>query len=213
MPILLLLAGLVILAGVVAVALGRGGEMAEFATDYLAPEIATAADVAMLRPPATLWGYNAQLTDEALNQIAQVISERDVEIAVLQQQLAELRSATGSHPAIAATLLARSRAAGAAAGSRADAAGLAPEAASLGPVAAGRAPEAAGRAPDHGPGDGPSDDAMPGTGPVGAGRAGPGSAQAGPSSAKAEPGSADAGPAADAVTAPRSQEAAASRDD
>ena len=117
MPILLLLAGLVILAGVVAVALGRGGEMAEFATDYLAPDIVTAADVAMLRPPSTLWGYNAQLTDEALNQIAQVISERDVEIAVLRQQLAELRSATGSHPAIAATLLARSRAAGAAAGS------------------------------------------------------------------------------------------------
>ena len=133
MPILLLLAGLVILAGVVAVALGRGGEMAEFATDYLAPEIATAADVAMLRPPATLWGYNAQLTDEALNQIAQVISERDVEIAVLRQQLAELRSATGSHPAIAATLLARSRAAGAAAGSRADAAGLAPGGSQPGP--------------------------------------------------------------------------------
>ncbi len=129
MPILLLLAGLVILAGVVAVALGRGGEMAEFATDYLAPDIVTAADVAMLRPPFTLWGYNTQLTDEALNQIAQVISERDVEIAVLRQQLAELRSATGSHPAIAATLLARSRAAGAAAGARAEGAGRRAEAA------------------------------------------------------------------------------------
>ncbi len=93
----------------------------------------TAADVAMLRPPSTLWGYNVQLTDEALNQIAQVISERDVEIAVLRQQLAELRSATGSHPAIAATLLARSRAAGAAAGRRADTAG-------------GRADTAGGRA-------------------------------------------------------------------
>jgi hypothetical protein len=110
-PILLLLAAAVILAGVVSVAMGHGGEMAEFAMDYLAPDLMTAADVALLRPPSAIWGYNAQVTDEALNQIAQVITERDVEIAVLRQQLAELRSATGSHPAIAATLLARSKAA------------------------------------------------------------------------------------------------------
>ena len=112
-PILLLLAAAVIVAGVVSVAMGRGGEMAEFAMDYLPPDLVTAADVAMLRPPSALWGYNVQVTDEALNQIAQVITERDVEIAVLRQQLAELRSATGGHPAIAATLLARSRAASA----------------------------------------------------------------------------------------------------
>ena len=99
--------------GVVSVAMGHGGEMAEFAMDYLPPDLVTAADVALLRPPSALWGYNAQVTDEALNRIAQVITERDVEIAVLRQQLAELRSATGSHPAIAATLLARSKAASA----------------------------------------------------------------------------------------------------
>src|SRR5450755_1846294 len=110
-PILLLLAAAVILAGVVSVAVGHGGEMAEFAMDYLPPDLVTAADVVLLRPPSALWGYNVQVTDEALNQIAQVITERDVEIAVLRQQLAELRSATGSHPAIAATLLARSKAA------------------------------------------------------------------------------------------------------
>jgi hypothetical protein len=110
-PILLLLAAAVILAGVVSVAMGHGGEMAEFAMDYLPPDLVTAADVALLRPPSAIWGYNVQVTDEALNQIAQVITERDVEIAVLRQQLAELRSATGSHPAIAATLLARSKAA------------------------------------------------------------------------------------------------------
>jgi hypothetical protein len=110
-PILLLLAAAVILVGVVSVAMGHGGEMAEFAMDYLPPDLVTAADVALLRPPSAIWGYNAQVTDEALNQIAQVITERDVEIAVLRQQLAELRSATGSHPAIAATLLARSKAA------------------------------------------------------------------------------------------------------
>jgi hypothetical protein len=110
-PILLLLAAAVILAGVVSVAMGHGGEMAEFAMDYLPPDLVTAADVALLRPPSALWGYNVQVSDEALSRIAQVITERDVEIAVLRQQLAELRSATGSHPAIAATLLARSQAA------------------------------------------------------------------------------------------------------
>jgi hypothetical protein len=112
-PILLLLAGVVILAGVVAVAMGRGGEMTEFATDSLSPAldgVVTAADVAMLRPPSSLWGYNMQATDEALTRIAQVITERDVEIAVLRQQLAEFRAAAGSHPAITATLLARSKA-------------------------------------------------------------------------------------------------------
>ena len=139
MPILLLLAGVVILAGVVSVAMGRGGEMAEFATDYLPPDVVTAADVAMLRPPSSLWGYNAQLTDEALSRIAQVISERDVEIAVLRQQVAELRSATGSHPAITSTLLARSKAAAA----RADTPGLdAPRRGGPGPLAPDPGPDA-----------------------------------------------------------------------
>jgi hypothetical protein len=108
-PILLLLAAAVILAGVVSVAMGHGGEMAEFDMDYVPPDLMTAADVVLLRPPSAIWGYNAQVTDEALNRIAQAITERDVEIAVLRQQLAELRSATGSHPAFAATLLARSQ--------------------------------------------------------------------------------------------------------
>jgi hypothetical protein len=93
--VLLLLAGAVILAGVVAVAMGHGGEMAEFPSDYIPPalgDLLTAADVAMLRPPAALWGYNTQVTDEALSRIAQIVTERDVEIAVLRQQLADFRS-------------------------------------------------------------------------------------------------------------------------
>jgi hypothetical protein len=97
-PVLLLLAGAVILAGVVAVAMGHGGEMAEFPSDYVPPtlgDLLTAADVAMVRPPSALWGYNTQVTDEALSRIAQIVTERDVEIAVLRQQLADLRSGTG----------------------------------------------------------------------------------------------------------------------
>jgi len=93
--VLLLLAGAVILAGVVAVAMGHGGDMAEFPSDYVPPtlgDLLTATDVAMLRPPAALWGYNTQVTDEALSRIAQIVTERDVEIAVLRQQLADARS-------------------------------------------------------------------------------------------------------------------------
>lgn len=98
-PVLLLLAGAVILAGVVAVSMGHGGEMAEFPSDYVPPalgDLLTAADVAMLRPPSALWGYNTQVIDEALSRIAQIVTERDVEIAVLRQQLADLRSGSGA---------------------------------------------------------------------------------------------------------------------
>lgn len=106
-PVLLFLAGAVILVGVVAVAMGRGGEMAEFAGDYLPPtmdDMVTASDVASVRPPSALWGYNVRVTDEAFSRIAQVVTERDVEIAVLRQQLADLRSATGSQPSPTAEL-------------------------------------------------------------------------------------------------------------
>ncbi|HEX9541737.1 MAG TPA: hypothetical protein VGA04_26540 [Streptosporangiaceae bacterium] len=96
MPVVLILASAAILAGVVGVAIGRGGEMAEFAGDYPpceADDLMTAADVALLRPPSALWGYNVQATDEALGRIAQVVTERDVEIAALRRQLAEQRAA------------------------------------------------------------------------------------------------------------------------
>lgn len=102
---MLILASAAILAGVVSVAIGRGGEMAEFAGDYPpceADDLMTAADVALLRPPSALWGYNVQATDEALGRIAQVVTERDVEIAALRRQLAEQRAAVtpaGTPPA------------------------------------------------------------------------------------------------------------------
>jgi hypothetical protein len=234
-PILLLLAGVVILVGVVSVAMGRGGEMAEFATDSVPPRLdylATAADVAMLRPPSALWGYNVQVTDEALSRVAQVITERDVEIALLRQQLAELRAATG-RPSLAATLLARSKA-------RAGTPGL-----DTPPGRAVDARAAEAHAPEPGPvdtgpvGTGPAgpapDDAAPAdagpavTGPADAGSAGPAPADTG----SADTGSADAG-SADTVflergaarsgsagselagselAAPVSGEAAAGRDD
>src|SRR5690242_5011371 len=48
----------------------------------------SAADIALLRPPTAMWGYNVQVTDEALDQIARAMRERDVTIAYLQERLA-----------------------------------------------------------------------------------------------------------------------------
>ena len=176
-PVLLFLAGAVILVGVVAVAIGRGGEMAEFAGDYLPPtmdDVVTAADVASVRPPSALWGYNVQVTDEAFNRIAQVVTERDVEIAVLRQQLADLRSATGSQPSPTAELRA-ARATGARSRTDRPASarvpgparpepGTAGQPPAAGPSEAGAAGDSAGRAEQAAAGEPPVTDDPSGAG-------------------------------------------------
>lgn len=89
----LILVAVTIVAGVAVVAMGRGGEMAKFTADVrpLDADIETAADVALLRPPAAMWGYDKRATDEALNAVAQTVTDRDIEIAALRQQLADLQ--------------------------------------------------------------------------------------------------------------------------
>ena len=91
---MLLVAAAVILGGVVAAALGRAGEMATFAGDTAPIELdeVSATDVALLRPPMSLWGYNAQATEDALRVIARSVTARDVEIATLRRELADLQS-------------------------------------------------------------------------------------------------------------------------
>lgn len=90
---ILLLAALAILGCVVLAALGRTGEMATFPADCapLDTGALNAADVALLRPPMALWGYQVQATEEALQLIARSVTARDTEIAVLRRQLASLR--------------------------------------------------------------------------------------------------------------------------
>ena len=59
--VVLLAAAAAILCGVVVVAMGRGGEMAVPPSATCRPtlgDLVTAADVALLRPPAALWGYD-----------------------------------------------------------------------------------------------------------------------------------------------------------
>jgi hypothetical protein len=94
MPVVLVLAALVILAGVVAVATGRGGELSRPLADSAAygRDLATAADVAAFRPPAAFLGYSAQATDQALDQIARVVADRDAELAMLRRENAVLRA-------------------------------------------------------------------------------------------------------------------------
>src|SRR5579884_53578 len=97
MPVVMLAAAGAVLIGVIVVALGRGGELAYFQADYfpLKLEQVSATDVALFRPPMALWGYNAQATDEALNRIATALTQRDIEISALQQQVADLKASAG----------------------------------------------------------------------------------------------------------------------
>jgi hypothetical protein len=92
-PWVLLAAAVVIVVGSIIVAIGRGGELARAPADTrpLDTHIVTAADVALLRPPTALWGYDMRATDEALNMVARTVTERDVEIATLRRQLADMQ--------------------------------------------------------------------------------------------------------------------------
>jgi hypothetical protein len=140
----LLVAAAAILGGVVVAALGRAGEMATFAGDTSPIELdeVSATDVALLRPPMSLWGYNAQATEDALRVIARSMTARDVEIATLRRELADLQSrqdgvratGTGDHPS-AAPARPGAQAAPAGPGAQAAPAGPGAQAAPAGPAA------------------------------------------------------------------------------
>ncbi len=86
----MLIAIAVVLVGIFLVATGRGGELAYEQADHAPLDLGpvSAADIALLRPPSAMWGYNMQVTDAAMDQIARAMRERDVTIAYLQDQLA-----------------------------------------------------------------------------------------------------------------------------
>ena len=87
-----MIAAIVIVAGMVYFATGRGGGMSAERNDYLSLDLGpvSATDVALLRPPTGIWGYNMQATDEALEVIAESIRERDVRIVALEQLVTDL---------------------------------------------------------------------------------------------------------------------------
>jgi hypothetical protein len=98
-PVVFLIAIVVVLVGIFFAATGRGGELAYEHADYAPLDLGpvSAADIALLRPPTAMWGYNMQVTDAALDQIARAMRERDVTIAYLQEQVAGYER-NGSYP-------------------------------------------------------------------------------------------------------------------
>ncbi len=86
----MLLAAVAVLVAVFFAATGRGGELSREPVDYAPLDLGSvsAADVALLRPPTALWGYNVEVMDETLDRIARAMRDRDLTIAYLQQQLA-----------------------------------------------------------------------------------------------------------------------------
>ncbi|HEY9524208.1 MAG TPA: hypothetical protein VIR33_13280 [Thermopolyspora sp.] len=95
MPVVLALAALAVLACVVMVSLGRGGELTEFPPDVPPLELPeagrlTAVDLMAMRLPISLVGYHTQTIDETLRRVSTALSERDTRIAVLEQRVAEL---------------------------------------------------------------------------------------------------------------------------
>ena len=98
--VLIVIAALVVVAVVVLVARGYGGELSAERSDYLELELGpvSATDVALLRPPMTLWGYSMQATDEAMERIAASIRERDVRIVALEQLVTDLTREPAAPP-------------------------------------------------------------------------------------------------------------------
>jgi hypothetical protein len=90
--VLIVIAAVAVVAAVVFVAMGYGGGLSAERNDYLPIDLGpvSATDVALLRPPTGLWGYNMQATDEALELIAESIRERDVRIVALEQLVTDL---------------------------------------------------------------------------------------------------------------------------
>ncbi|WP_371966036.1 hypothetical protein [Actinomadura chokoriensis] len=105
--VVLVLAGLVVLGAVVVLAMGRGGELAEAHPDYPPLQVDAdgrpilARDGSRLRFPTTIWGYQMQVTDEAVHRLTDALHERDARVADLERQLRDLRKRAGE-PAIGA---------------------------------------------------------------------------------------------------------------
>jgi hypothetical protein len=92
--LVLLTAAIAILAGVVVVAMGRGGEITRFDRDLpmTPPRVRDASDLALLQLPVGLFGYQEQATHEALDAAARLLAEQDAEIGRLREEVARLNA-------------------------------------------------------------------------------------------------------------------------
>jgi hypothetical protein len=90
--LVLLVAAGAILGGVVVVAMGRGGQIANFRRDVPIPALRfrTPDEVALARLPLGLFGYQVQATGDVLAAAASLVDERNAEIAWLRRELLRL---------------------------------------------------------------------------------------------------------------------------
>ncbi|NDU74851.1 hypothetical protein GWI34_19790 [Actinomadura sp. DSM 109109] len=96
--VVLVLAGVAVLGAVVALAMGRGGGLAEAHPDY--PPISADAEGrpvigwsgSHLRLPRTLWGYQPHVTDDAVHRLTEALHERDARVADLERRLLDARA-------------------------------------------------------------------------------------------------------------------------
>jgi hypothetical protein len=104
-PFVLLAAAVAILGGVIATAMGRGGELTIFHRD-LPPNrfwLRSAADVVLLRLPTAFFGYQQQATSDVLREIAGLLASRDAEIASLRDEVWRLSAPVSTGPASQST--------------------------------------------------------------------------------------------------------------
>jgi hypothetical protein len=107
----MVIALVVVIVAVVLVAMGRGDGLSVERNDYVELDLGpvSATDVALLRPPTGLWGYNMQATDEAMELIAESIRERDVRIVALEQLVTDLSKEPAGVPLSSPYVTARHR--------------------------------------------------------------------------------------------------------
>jgi hypothetical protein len=100
MPFVLLIVAVAILGGVWAVATGRGGELVTFRRDVAdwPALLRTPADVAGVRLPLGIFGYQAEATSVVLTHLTGLLAERDAEIARLRGDLERLGDAGAIEP-------------------------------------------------------------------------------------------------------------------
>jgi hypothetical protein len=91
--IVLALAVVAVLAAIVVLAMGKGGELGHSHPDHTSLELPrnrlAGTDVVLLRLPLGLFGYHTGVTNEALQRVAGELTDRDTRIAILEQRLAE----------------------------------------------------------------------------------------------------------------------------
>ena len=96
MVLAIAVAAVAVLGAVVALAMGKGGELADTHPDHPPLPLPderplVGMDAAVLHLPRGLWGYHVAVTDEALRRLAYALTERETRVAMLERELNELR--------------------------------------------------------------------------------------------------------------------------